>query len=76
MKLGIKKTNIKYNNYSGLSLIRDSVLESYQGRPQLFEAFKPSYALSKVRQVRNESDAIRNRITDFDKRRISESKTQ
>ena len=45
MKLGIKKTNIKYNNYSGLSLIRDSVLESYQGRPQLFEAFKPSYAL-------------------------------
>ena len=36
--------------------------ESYQGRPQLLETFKPSYALSKVK---NENDAIRNRITEF-----------
>ena len=37
------------------------------------ETFKPSYALSKVK---NENDAIRNRITEFDKRRISQPKTQ
>ena len=42
--------------------IRDSVPESYQGRPQLLETFKPSHALSKVK---NENDAIRNRITEF-----------
>ena len=69
-KLDITKTNIKYNNYSGL---RDSVPKSCQGRPQLLETFKPSYALSKVK---NENDAIRNRITEFDKRRISQPKTQ
>ena len=34
--------------------------------------FKPSYASSKVK---NENDAIRNRISDFDKRRISQPKT-
>ena len=42
--------------------IRDSVPESYQGRPRLLETFKPSYALSKVK---NQNDAIRNRITEF-----------
>ena len=42
--------------------IRDSVPESYQGRPQFLETFKPSHALSKVK---NENDAIRNRITQF-----------
>ena len=41
---------------------RDSVPESYQGRPQLLETFKPSYALSKVK---SENDAMRNRITEF-----------
>ena len=70
MKLDITKTNIKYNNYSGL---RDSGPKSCQGRPQLLETFKPSYALSKVK---NEKVAIRNRITEFDKRRISQPKTQ
>ena len=61
MKLDITKTNIKYKNYSGFT-IRDSVSESYQGRPQLLETFKPSYALSKVK---NENDAIQKRITEF-----------
>ena len=42
--------------------IRDSVPESYQGRPQLLETFNPSNALS---NVKNENDAIRNRITKF-----------
>ena len=42
--------------------IRDSVPESYQGKPQLLETFRPCYALSKVK---NENDAIRNRITEF-----------
>ena len=61
MKLDITKTNIKYTNYSGFT-IRDSVPESYQGRPQLLENFKPSNALS---EVKNENDAIRNRNTQF-----------
>ena len=61
MKLDITKRNIKYNNYSGFT-IRDSVPGSYQGRPQLLETFKPSYALSKVK---NENDAIQKRITEF-----------
>ena len=69
-KLDITKTNIKYNNYSGL---RDSGPKSCQGRPQLLETFKPSYALSKVK---NEKVAIRNRITEFDKRRISQPKNE
>ena len=60
MKVDITKTNIN-NNYSGLPF-RDSVPESYQGKPQLLETFKPSYALSKVK---NEKDAIRNRNTEF-----------
>ena len=53
----------KHNIQKLLGLtIRDSVPESYQGRLQLLETFKPSYALSKVK---NENDAIRNRITEF-----------
>ena len=60
MKLDITKTNKKQ---SSLRLtVRDSVPESYQGGPQLLETFKPSYVLSKVK---NENDAIRNRITEF-----------
>ena len=42
--------------------IRYSVPESYRGGPQLLETFKPSYALSKMK---NENDAIRTRITEF-----------
>ena len=35
--------------------------------------FKPSYPSS---NIKNENDAIRNRISDFDERRISQPKTQ
>ena len=72
MKLDIKKTNIKYNNYSGLPFEMPAS-ESYEVRPESLETFEPSYASSKVK---NENDAIRNRISDFDKRRISQPKTQ
>ena len=47
--------------------------ENYQVRPKSLQTFQPSYASSKVK---NENDAIRNRISDFDKRRISQPKTQ
>ena len=53
--------------------IRDAAPESYQVVPESLETFQPSYASSKAK---NESDAIRNRIFDFDKRRISQPKTQ
>ena len=53
--------------------IRDAAPESYQVRPESLETFKPSYVSSKVK---NENDAIRNRISDFDKRRISQPKTR
>ena len=36
--------------------------ENYQVRPESLQTFKPSYASSKVK---NENDAIRNRISDF-----------
>ena len=47
--------------------------ENYQVRPKSLQTFQPSYASTKVK---NENDAIRNRISDFDKRRISQPKTQ
>ena len=48
--------------------------ERYQVRPVSLQTLQPSlYASSKVK---NENDAIRNRIPDFDKWRISQSKTQ
>ena len=53
--------------------IRDAAPESYQVRPESLETFQPSYSSSKVK---NENDAIRNRISDFDKRRISQPKIQ
>ena len=37
------------------------------------DSVQPSYASSKVK---NENDAIQNQISDFDKRRISQPKTQ
>ena len=61
MKLDITKANIKYNNYSGLPF-EIQFPDRHQGRPQMLETFKPPYALSKVK---NENDAIRNRITEF-----------
>ena len=47
--------------------------ENYQVRPESLQTFQPSYASSKVK---NKNDTIRNRISDFDKRRISQPKTQ
>ena len=56
MKLDIKKTNIKYNNYSGLPF-EMQLLNGYRVRPESLETFETSYASSKVK---NEKDAIRN----------------
>ena len=53
--------------------IRDATPESYQVRPESLETFKPSYA---SRKVKNENDTIRNRISDFEKWRIPQRKTQ
>ena len=47
--------------------------ENYQVRPESLQTFQPSHASSKVKK---EKDAIRNRISDFNKRRISQPKTQ
>ena len=46
-------------------------LGTLEVRPEPLQTFQPSYASSKVK-----NDAIRNRISDFDKRRISQPKTQ
>ena len=51
--------------------IQDAAAESYQVRPESLETFEPSYVSSKVK-----NDAIRNRISDLDKRRISQPKNQ
>ena len=59
MKLDITKTNIKYNNYSGLPFEIQFLKDIKEGHSCLI---KPSYALSKVK---DENDAIRNRITQF-----------
>ena len=53
--------------------IRNAAPESYQVVPESLETFQPSYASSKAK---NENDAIRNRISDFEKRRISQPKIQ
>ena len=75
--LDFVKLDIKEKQTSNTILlrltIRDAAPESYQVRPEALETLKPSYASSKVK---NENDAIRNRITEFDKRRISQPKTQ
>ena len=43
--------------------IRDATPERYQVRPAVsLQSFQPSYASGKVK---NENDAIRNRISDF-----------
>ena len=70
MKLDIKKQT---SNTIIRLTIRDAAPESLQVRPESLETFEPSYASSKVK---NENDAIRNRISDFDKRRIPQPKTQ
>ena len=68
-----KTTNIKYNNYSGIPVEKQLLKAIYQVRPESLETFQPSYVSS---NVKNENDAIRNRISDFDKRRISQPKNQ
>ena len=75
-KLDIKKETNKQTNtkliQSLLRLtIRDAVPESYQVRPESLETFQPTNS-----KVKNENDAIRNQISDFDKRRISQPKIQ
>ena len=73
MKLDIKKkTNIKYNIYSGLPFEMQLLKAIKLGQNRL-RLLNSSYVSSKVK---NENDAIRNRISDFDKRRISQPKTQ
>ena len=74
-KLDIKKKNKQTNTKLIQSLlrltIRDAVPESYQVRPESLETFQPTNSI-----VKNENDAIRNQISDFDKRRISQPKIQ
>ena len=76
-KLDIKKKKTKKQTNTKLiqSLlrltIRDAVPESYQVRPESLETFQPTNC-----KVKNENDAIRNQISDFDKRRISQPKIQ
>ena len=75
--LDFVKLDIKEKQTSNTILlrltIRDAAPESYQVRPEALETLKPSYA---SRKVKNENDAIRNRISDFYKRRVSQPKTQ
>ena len=54
--------------------IRDAAPESYQKTRESLENFESS--LIRIKQGENENDAIRNRISDFDKRRISQPKNQ
>ena len=72
MKLDITKTNIKYNNYSGLPFEMQLLKAIKEGQYRL-RLLNP---LTHQSKVKNENDAIRNRISDFDKRRISQPKTQ
>ena len=75
--LDFVKLDIKEKQTSNTILlrltIRDADAERYQVRPEALGTLKPSYASSKVK---NENDAIRNRISDFYKRRVSQPKTQ
>ena len=73
MKLDIKKkTNIKYNHSSGLPF-EMQLLKATKEREKRLRILNPLYASSKVK---NKSDAIQNRISEFDKRRISQPKNQ
>ena len=64
MKLDIKKTNIKYNNYSGLPFEIQPLKAIKTVGPESLESFQPSYSSSKVK---NKNDAILNQISNFDK---------
>ena len=53
--------------------IRDAAPKSYQVTRESLENFESSLIRIKVK---NENDAIRNRISDFEKQRISQPKNQ
>ena len=53
--------------------IRDAAPERYQVKSVSLQTLHSSYASSKVNY---QNDAIRSRISDFDKRRISQPKAQ
>ena len=61
MKLDIKKQT---SNKIITQAYHSRCTENYQVRPESLQTFQPSYASSKVK---NENDAIRNRISDFAK---------
>ena len=78
MKPEKKATYTKYNKLLRFTS-RDTAPGSHQVRPESLETFQPSYASSEVNlsELIFTNDAIRNRISDiFDKRRISQPKTQ
>ena len=67
-----KKNKNKDKNTIITQTSRDEAPESHQVRPESLETFTPSYTPSKVK---NENDAIQNRISnEFDKRRNSPPK--
>ena len=73
MKLDIyiyKKNKHIYNNYSGLPFEMQLLKVSSKARVTR-GTFQPASS-----KVKNENDVIRNRISDFDKRRISQPKIQ
>ena len=49
------------------------LLEASQLRAESLQTFQPPL---RIKQGENENDAIRNRMSDFDKRRIPHPKTQ
>ena len=64
MKLDITKTNIKYNNYSGLPFEIQFLKDIKEGHSCL-RLLNPLTALLRIEQGEDENDAIRNRITQF-----------
>ena len=71
MKLDRTKTNIKYNNYSG-----HSRFSSWKVSSKASSTASDFATPFRIKLGENENDAIRNRISDFDKRRIFQPKTQ
>ena len=53
---------------------RDAAPESYQVTPESLGNFEPS--LIRIKQGEKRNDAIRNQISDLEKRRISQPKKQ
>ena len=70
IKLDIKKQT---SNTIITQAYHSRCTENYQVRPESLQTFQPSYASSKVKNANN---AVRNRISDFDKQCIFQPKTQ